>query len=188
MHDRLVPAPTARGGPRRASSATFGSLLGLTLAFAAVPASADADAEPRNDPVATGSGPLEVAFVVETLVVEETAGGQEVRRWQPAGRLSAGDEVHYTIRVRNPGKAPVGDVVVTKRLPYGVHYLRGSAAGPACEVQFSVDGGGSFISPANGTRASRKQPPSDYTHVRWILTKPLAPGATALLRFRATFT
>jgi uncharacterized repeat protein (TIGR01451 family) len=165
-------------------------LLYLTLVLAAIPASARADpaVEPQNDPVAAGSGPLQVAIVVETLVVEETAGGQEVRRWQPAGRLSAGDEVHYTIRVRNPGRTLVGDVVVTKRLPYGVHYLRGSAAGPACEVQFSVDGGGSFIAPANGTRASRKQPPSDDTHVRWILTKPLAPGATALLRFRATFT
>jgi uncharacterized repeat protein (TIGR01451 family) len=165
-------------------------LLYLALVFAAIPASAWADpaVAPQNDPVAAGSGPLQVAIVVETLVVEETAGGQEVRRWQPAGRLSAGDEVHYTIRVRNPGKTPVGDVVVTKRLPYGVHYLRGSAAGPACEIQFSVDGGGSFIALANDTSASRKHPPSDYTHVRWILTKPLAPGATALLRFRATFT
>lgn len=163
-------------------------MFALALACAALPAWADADAEPRTDLVATGSGPLEEAIAVETLVVEETAGGQEVRHWTPAGRLSAGDEVHYTIRVRNPGKAPVRDVVVTKRLPYGVHYLRGSAAGPACVVQFSVDGGASFIASADGTRASRKHSPADYTHVRWILTKPLAPGATALLRFRATFT
>ena len=41
---------------------------------------------------------------------------------------------------------------------------------------------------AVGKRATRKIVPADYTHVRWILTKPLAPGATALLRFRATFT
>ena len=37
-------------------------------------------------------------------------------------------------------------------------------------------------------RPARKILPSDYTHVRWILGKPLAPKATALLRFRATFT
>ena len=97
--------------------------------------------------MATAAGRSRTAIAVETLVVEETAGGQEVRHWKPADRLSAGDEVHYTIRVRNPGKAPVPDVVVTKRLPFGVHYMRGSAVGPACDVQFSVDGGASFIAP-----------------------------------------
>jgi hypothetical protein len=28
---------------------------------------------------------------------------------------------------------------------------------------------------------------SQYTHIRWQLRNPLAPGATALARFRATF-
>ena len=47
----------------------------------------------------------------------------------------------FTTRcVRNPGEAPVSDVVVTKRLPFGVRYHPGSATGPACKVQFSVDG------------------------------------------------
>jgi hypothetical protein len=80
---------------------------------------------------------------------------------------------------------------VTKRLPYGVHYLSGTAAGPACDVHFSADGGNTFAKPdrnAGGSKkGSRKSPAIEYTHVRWILRNPLQPGATALLRFRAKF-
>jgi uncharacterized repeat protein (TIGR01451 family) len=151
--------------------------------------------EPGNQPaaVATGSGPLETAIAVETLQVDNGPGDREIRRWAPAQRLNAGDELHYTVRVRNPGEAPVSDVVVTKRLPFGVRYHPGSATGPACKVQFSVDGGLTFAAPAPSKTAgarknARTAPPTpEYTHVRWVLEKPLAPGATALLRFRAVF-
>jgi uncharacterized repeat protein (TIGR01451 family) len=143
---------------------------------------------------ANGSGPLETSIEVQKLEVSEGAGGQEIRRWIPAERLNAGDEIHYTVRVRNPGKQAVDTIVVTKRLPFGVHYLRGSAAGPAAEVQFSTDGGKTFATPealaraaGGGKKGQRKPLEKDYTHVRWVLSKPLGPASTALLRFRATF-
>ncbi|MCX7055150.1 MAG: hypothetical protein NTU56_13265, partial [Proteobacteria bacterium] len=74
---------------------------------------------------ATGSGPLETSIEVQKLEVSAGPGGQEIRRWVPAERLNAGDEIHYTLRVRNPGKQAVDSIVVTKRLPFGVRYLRG---------------------------------------------------------------
>jgi hypothetical protein len=98
------------------------------------------------------------------------------------------------VRVRNSGKRPVDTIVVTKRLPFGVHYLRDSAAGPAAEIQFSVDGGKTFATAealsraaGGGRKTARKALETDYTHVRWVLSKPLGPASTALLRFRATF-
>jgi uncharacterized repeat protein (TIGR01451 family) len=142
---------------------------------------------------ATGSGPLATSIEMQKLEVSEGPGGQEARRWIPAERLNAGDEIHYTVRVHNPGKQPVEAVVVTKQLPFGVRYLRGSAIGPATEVQFSIDGGKTFATPemlsraAGGKKAQRKPLENDYTHVRWVLSKPLGPASTALLRFRATF-
>ncbi len=152
------------------------------------------DPEPQTAAMATGSGPLETTITAELLVVERGPNDNEVRRWVPALRLSAGDEVHYTVRVRNPGETAVTDVVVTKRLPFGVLYQAGSATGPACDIQFSVDGGTSFAAPkaprpAGAKKGSRTPvaPLPEYTHVRWVLRKPLAPGATALLRFRAVF-
>ncbi|MGB5104121.1 MAG: hypothetical protein WBO04_12520 [Steroidobacteraceae bacterium] len=132
-----------------------------------------------GDAVAEGTGLLTTEIVVEKFEMETGPDGRERRRFVRASRLDAGDEVHYTIRVHNPGKEPVLDIVVTKRLPFGLGYIPGSAVGPACDVEFSTDGGTTFAP------ASRK--PASYSHVRWILRRPLAPGATALLRFRATF-
>jgi uncharacterized repeat protein (TIGR01451 family) len=156
-----------------------------------------ADPDPAAQGIAevAGSGPLETTITVEKLEVREGTTGQEVRRWIPADRLNAGDEVHYTVRVRNGGKQPVDSIVVTKRLPFGVKYLRDSATAPAAQVQFSIDGGRTFATPealsraaGDGRKASRKALEGEYTHVRWVLSKPLRPASTALLRFRATFT
>jgi uncharacterized repeat protein (TIGR01451 family) len=184
------------GWRRRVAARLAAAVLGAALP-AVVLAQAQSAAPGSVAPAeAVGSGPLETTIVMEILQVEQAAGGKEIRRWVPATRLNAGDEVSYTVRVRNPGKEPVSDIIVTKRLPFGVRYQRGSATGPAAEVQFSADGGNTFGPPDQGKRTTqtskqgkgtRKPPPPEYTHVRWILTRPLDPGATALLRFRATF-
>jgi uncharacterized repeat protein (TIGR01451 family) len=150
--------------------------LALVLAWSGAIA-ADPQMTATGAAIATGSDLLETQIVVERL---EPADPPErpIARFVPAGRLEAGDEVHYTVRVRNPGSNPVNDVQVTKRMPFGLHYLPGSATGPDCSIEFSSDGGVTFAAkPAGG----------EYTHVRWSMRRPLAPGATALLRFRATF-
>ena len=156
--------PARRPTERSLKHAAVGLLCVLTAIPAARPAAAqEPDPEPRNGAVAVGTGPLETEIVVEKIVTDERADGTKQRRFVAAQRLDAGDEVYYTIRVRNPGQEPVLDVVVTKRLPFGLDYIPGSAVGPACDVE---------VTPS---------------HLRWALRRPLAPGATALLRFRATF-
>lgn len=181
--------PRPRGCDHRAWRTV---VVACALLWTSVPHAAN-EFDAQNAPSAAGSGPLDLQIEVETLLIVAGA-GQETRLWMPAGRLRAGDEVHYTIRVTNPGEDAVTDIVVTKRMPFGVHYILGSAVGPACTVQFSIDGGAKFSVPAKlgavsgSKRPSRKIVPADYTHVRWIFGKPLAPNATALLRFRATFT
>jgi uncharacterized repeat protein (TIGR01451 family) len=165
-------------------------LFAALVAGAACPSPVRAaDENVQAEAEVTGSGPLDATIVVEKLLVRKGPGDDEVRLWVPARRLSAGDEVHYTVRVRNPGKEAVTEVVVTKRLPFGVRYELGSATGPACAIQLSTDGGRTFATPdiARGKKGPRKPATVEYTHVRWVLAKPLAPGATALLRFRATF-
>lgn len=153
-------------------------LLGLLLLGSAVAALAQQpELTAAGAAVATGSGLLETEIVVEKLLPADPP-ARPTARFVPAERLEAGDEVHYTIRVRNPGKEPVTDAQVTKRMPFGLHYLAGSATGPACDIEFSTDGGRTFSAkPKNG----------DYTHVRWTMRRPLPPQSTALLRFRATF-
>lgn len=164
----------------------------LSLVGAAVdPAMGNTPDAGPGQAVAVGSGPLITTVIVETLTQPTDEDPDAIRRFVPADRIRAGDEVHYTIRVRNPGREPVTGVMVTKRLPFGLKYIGGSAVGPAAAVQFSVDSGESFAAAHDLRVIATGQPvrravPTDYTHVRWILKRPLAGGATALLRFRAT--
>jgi uncharacterized repeat protein (TIGR01451 family) len=161
---------------RRRATTLVALLAALGLGF---PASARDDlAAPAEAVTVTGSGRLEARIEVQKLVVEDGPDGKSARRFEPAGSLEVGEELHYTVRVTNPGREPVRDVVVTQRLPYGVDYVNGSAVGPACDVEVSWDGGVTFV---------RDQKRGQYTHVRWTLQLPLAPGSTALLRFRAIF-
>ena len=156
-------------------SALAGLLILLSLDG---PAAAQVPTEQVDDSaVATGSGPLETVIVAEQYEVPAIP-EEGAPRFVPAGRLEVGDEVHYTIRVRNPGKEPVIDVQVSKRLPLGMHYVAGSAVGPACAIEYSIDEGFTFQPAADAEQ---------LTHVRWTLHRPLAPGAVALLRFRAVF-
>src|SRR4051794_30412986 len=55
-------------------------------------------ADPLAVAQATGSGPLATSIEVETLQIRKGSDGQESRRWKPAVRLHAGEEVHYTVR------------------------------------------------------------------------------------------
>ena len=115
----------------------------------------------------------------------------EVRPFVPATHLSQGDVVYYTLRIRNPSIVYAADVTVVQKIPANTSYVAGSAAAPAAQVEFSIDGGQSFAAPAGlqVTDEGRTQlaPPERYTHIRWQLRHPLAPGAVALARFQAVF-
>ena len=137
--------------------------------------------------VASDAVELRTQLVAE---VRESAGTRErpTYRMIPATRLSQGQVVYYTVRITNPTPVFANKVQVSQLIPENTVYLPGSAAGPGAQVEFSVDGGQTFdraenLKLADGTRA----PPEHYTHIRWSLRNPLAPGATALARFRATF-
>jgi uncharacterized repeat protein (TIGR01451 family) len=176
--------------PYSGPAAARGVLLAVLCAIAPVARGADPPDAGPGEAVAVGSGPLTTLVTVETLSDGPDPDTLDPR-YVPADRIHAGDEVHYTIRVSNPGRLPVHGVMVTKRLPFGLTYVGGSAVGPAATVHFSVDSGESFAAASDLEVAATGQParralPADYTHVRWLLKRPLPAGATALLRFRAT--
>lgn len=161
-----------RGAPRARP------LLGLLLlGLGATALAQEPEFTATGAAIATGSDLLETEIVIEKLQPADPPSRPQAR-FVPAGRLEAGDEVHYTIRLRNPGTNPVNDAQVTKRMPFGLHYVPGSATGPSCDIEFSSDGGKTF---------SPRTPDGDYTHLRWTMRRPLPAQSTALLRFRATF-
>lgn len=120
-----------------------------------------------------------------------TTPGREVYRFVPARLLDQGQVVYYTVRITNQTTVPLRNVAVVQAVPANTVYIADSASGPGADVSFSIDGGQTFA-PAEALTVEvegAKQPAqaAQYTHIRWQLRNALAPGATALARFRATF-
>lgn len=155
-------------------------------------------------PVARAADSIETTLVAEVRD-EANVAGRRIARLAPAKALHEGQVIFYTVRILNRGSEPARDVVVVQRVPENTHYVPNSAGGPGVEITFSADGGQTFArdgqlivvepslplaDPADGTvRQSLTRPATadDYTHIRWRLRNPLAPGAVALARFRAVF-
>jgi uncharacterized repeat protein (TIGR01451 family) len=101
-----------------------------------------------------------------------------------------GDEVIYTLEVRNTGAAPVRSPTVTYPVPAHMVFIADSATGPGAEVSYSVDGGVTFHEPEDlRVRAEdgrmRRAIASDYTHIQWKLRNSLKANSVAFTRFRA---
>jgi uncharacterized repeat protein (TIGR01451 family) len=138
----------------------------------------------------------EASDVLTELVAEvrenvSTTPGREVYRFVPARMLEQGQVVYYTLRITNQTTAPLRNVAVVQPVPANTTYVADSASGPGAAVSFSVDGGRTFGSAdslmIDVEGASQLAQAAQYTHIRWQLRNPLAPGAIALARFRATF-
>ena len=145
--------------------------------------------------VATGAlaaQPVEQAVTELVAEVRINGTGEQPARYVPATVLSQGDVVYYTVRIVNPTPSYLPGVEVVQRVPANTTYLAQSAAGPAAEVTFSIDGGATFASARALTEVTPEGksvpvPTERYTHIRWRLRHALAPGAVALARFQATF-
>jgi uncharacterized repeat protein (TIGR01451 family) len=147
---------------------------------------------------------LEISLVAEVRQEVEVSPGRRVSRLVPAQVLRQGQEIFYTVRIRNAAATPAQNVEVVQRIPQNTRYVPKSAAGPGARVSVSADGGVTFgdegqmivtdqsavalmHAPADKSALTRPASASDYTHLRWRLRNPLAPGAVALARFRAVF-
>ena len=67
----------------------------------------------------------------------------------PADRVVPGDEVFYTLEIRNTGSQPLPAPTVDFAVPEHMRYVANSAVGAGAEVSFSVDGGRTFDRPEN---------------------------------------
>jgi uncharacterized repeat protein (TIGR01451 family) len=139
-----------------------------------------------------GSSPIEVTATAELREEIATADGRRVARFVPAVALKQGDELYFTLRIRNLTSVIAPNVTVTWPIPAHTSYREGSASGPAAHITFSADGGANFapagqVQKTDSTGTVRKARPDEYTHIRWRLRYSLAPGAVAIARFRAVF-
>jgi uncharacterized repeat protein (TIGR01451 family) len=135
---------------------------------------------------------IELRSTAEVDVVSTNAKGEkEVKRVDVAkAKVVPGYVVIFTTIYANVGKKPAEKVVITNPMPEHMDYVDQSAEGKGTKIDFSVDKGKSYGTPdtltvidAQGKK--RKAVPADYTGIKWTLDKPLPPGGTGSVSFRA---
>ena len=161
------------------------SMLVFGPALASVP-------QALPEPAASVPVAVEIETLTAILVTETAPDGSLIKAWQPATDIREGQVVYYTVKIRNPGLRAAHNVTVTKPIPLNTRYVADSAAAPGAAISFSIDGGVTFA-PARELLLKddrdilRPAPPERYTHIRWDMRHPLAPGAIAYVRFRTVF-
>lgn len=124
------------------------------------------------------------------LEVKATAAVRQDHELVPADRVVPGDEVFYTLEIRNTGSRPLPPPTVDFAIPEHMRYIANSAVGAGAEVSYSIDGGRTFDRPENllvaaGGGDRHTATVAEYTHIRWRLRHVLKSKAVALARFRA---
>jgi uncharacterized repeat protein (TIGR01451 family) len=116
--------------------------------------------------------------------------GRQVSKLTPADRVVPGDQIIYTLEIRNTGAMPVAAPAVDYPVPEHTRYVANSASGPGAEISYSIDGGHTYDRPEN-LKISDEQGvkqvagPGAYTHIRWQLKNTLKVNSVAFARFRA---
>jgi uncharacterized repeat protein (TIGR01451 family) len=137
---------------------------------------------------AVAADPLTIKAIAE-VESKSVVHGREVIKLIPADRVVPGDQVIYTLEVRN-ADAELAAPTVVHAIPEHMRYVEDSAVGPGAEVTYSVDGGRSFDRAENlkvpGKDGQlRAAVATDITHIRWRLKNSLKANSVAFVRFRA---
>jgi uncharacterized repeat protein (TIGR01451 family) len=133
-----------------------------------------------------------------TLSAQKEVTGKDVEgkakvEWQEVKEAVPGDIVKYTITYKNVGSVDARDGRVVDPIPKETTYVSGSAEGKDAEITFSLDGKAFQAPPllkykvrqADGTDAEYEATPEMYTHIQWKLMKPVPPGGTGSMSFKA---
>lgn len=118
--------------------------------------------------------------------------GKSVPQLVPAENTRAGDKLTYTITYVNAGDAAARGATLVGPVPDGTVYVPDSAQGEGAQVFYSINGGRDYHEPplqyevkkADGTTVKQEAPQEMYTHVRWVLTAPVPPGATGQVSYK----
>jgi len=127
---------------------------------------------------------------ISVTLIAEVAAHPPSTRLQPADRVVPGNEVIYTLRIRNTTAMSRPPPTIDYPVPEHMRYIADSAVGAGAQVSFSVDGGHSFAPPESlfvtGTDGQKRAATADdYTHIRWQLKHILKGNSVAFARFRA---
>lgn len=126
--------------------------------------------------------------------VKVKQGGKTITKRVPLDKASPGDVVVYTITYSNVGKGPVLDAVIVDPIPKGVRYIADTAEGRDAEIMYSTDNGRVWQKPPiemqikkpDGSLEKKPVSTERYTHIKWMIKKPVASGQSGQVSFKVT--
>jgi uncharacterized repeat protein (TIGR01451 family) len=141
-------------------------------------------------PLSAQAGEGERALRITATNVTAEAAGRDAA----AEAILPGDVVEYRLTFTNLQEVAVQDVVFENPLTNGLVLVLGTAEADreGVRIDYSIDGGTTWSSAPEvevvegGTSVRRPAPAAAYTHVRWTITDPVAPGDRVVARFRAS--
>lgn len=141
------------------------------------------------------SEPEALVVVAENLMAGDERHRALQRRGLSAQILLNGDVVRYRLTFTNVTDVDVRDVAFVDPIPDGLLYVGESASADRedARIDFSIDGGSSYsdrpliVETVDGERIERPAPPETYTHIRWTVAGPVAPGERVTAQFDARF-
>jgi uncharacterized repeat protein (TIGR01451 family) len=136
------------------------------------------------------------AFAQQALVItaeNQMAGDATHQALDDPNTLLPGDVILYRLTFTNTTDVRVRNIEFKDPLPGGLHYLEGTATADQEDVTitFSIDGGQMFVAQPmietviDGERVTRPAPPEMYTHIRWLVSSWVEPGAQVTAEFKA---
>jgi uncharacterized repeat protein (TIGR01451 family) len=164
------------------------AMIGIMLALVLLPAGARAQQEPQKQ----HKGKIVLTSITEVEVTETNAKGEKEMKRLEIGKSKVvpGNVLVYTTTYRNIGKQPAEDIVITNPVPAHMEYVDRSAEGKGTKIAFSADKGKSYGTPYELTIADAKGKKrgvdaKEYTHLQWTVVKPLPPGGSGRVSFKA---
>jgi uncharacterized repeat protein (TIGR01451 family) len=132
--------------------------------------------------------PQAVTVTSEILAVKVTtdAKGAKVNTLVKPGVVVPGTPLVFVLRYKNRGSKPVTNYVVTNPVPKSVRFTEFAADSGWGSV--SIDGGKTYGAlaaqqVADKSGVKRAAQPSDVTHLRWTVAKPILPGTAGSVTF-----
>jgi uncharacterized repeat protein (TIGR01451 family) len=134
-------------------------------------------------------GCIELKTTAEISQTYVDDSGKQATRLVPIAKVVPGDQVVWTIVASNVCAKPAADVTITNAVPEHMRYLGDTAFGPGTAVEFSLDGKAfgmpQALTIATNDGSKRAARADEYSHIRWVLGRPIGPSETLMVRYRA---
>ena len=137
--------------------------------------------------------PNSLVITAENMMADDARHQEMAEQGGDRNAVLPGDVIHYRLTFTNVTDVPVRAVEIKDPMPGGLHYVDGSAAADRDDVviTYSIDGGVSFTTQpmieqiVDGERVTIPAPPAMYTHIRWLVSDWVQPGAQVTAEFKA---